>query len=351
LKKRNVIFLSVLTVLLTVIFSCESRPKLYIYNWASYIPDSVIKKFEEKYKVRVIYDVFATNEEMYAKLKSGGTGYDIVFPSKDHVPIMIREGMIIKLDHSKLDNIIYIDERVKRLMDYDPKMEYSIPYFYGASGVMVNTEKVRGFERSWSIFAKNDFPAKRMTMLDDMREVMGAALKYLGYSINSTNPAEIEEATNLINTQWKPNLIKFDADTFGSGFANGEFWVVHCYPENVYDEIKENKKLLNNMVFFFPREGGPSYIDNMVILKDSKSIDLAHKFINFIHEPEIYAEFADTFGLPSTVNTEARKLKKGFSLYNESELFNTDTIELIEDVGEYLDLYTKAWFNSIITGQ
>jgi spermidine/putrescine transport system substrate-binding protein len=322
---------------------------LYIYNWTYYTPDSVIDKFEDEFNARVIYDEFASNEDMFAKLKSSKSKkgmYDIVFPSKDFVPIMINQGMLEKIDKSKIPNVKHIDPQLLARADYDPNMEYSVPYFYGAAGIVVNTAKVSDFQESWSIFARTDLK-NRMTMLDDMREVMGGALAYMGYSVNTVDPARINSARDLINNIWKPNLVKFDAEAFGKGYANGDFWVVHAYPEAVFEEIIDNPQLMRDTVFFIPREGGPSYIDSMVILKDARNIDLAHEFINFIHRPEIYAEFVDTFGLPATANVLARQFKKGDSWYSADALLNT---ELVNDLGPSIDLYNDAWFNVIRAG-
>jgi spermidine/putrescine transport system substrate-binding protein len=360
MKKNYTILLAVLTALfIPVIISCSSKERLYIYNWTYYTPDSVIEKFEDEYNVRVIYDEFASNEEMYAKIMSTsrkglfgwfsrvfGRQYDVVFPSKDYVPIMIRQDMLEKIDKSKMKNLGNVDPYVLQIASYDPQMNYSVPYYYGAAGIAVNTGRVSSFDKSWSIFAREDLKG-RMTMLDDMREVLGAALVTLGYSVNETNPQRVIAARDLINNSWKPNLVKFDAEAFARSYANGEFWVVHCFPEAVYEEISEIPQLLSDTVFFIPKEGGPSYIDNMCILKGANNIDLAHKFIDFIHRPEIYAEFADEFGLPATANIAARKFKTGYSLYSEEDLQNT---ELVEDLGAALDLYSDAWFNSIRAG-
>ena len=358
--RKNIIFYLVLTALiLPVIISCDSKEKLYIYNWTYYTPDSVIEQFEEEYNVRVVYDEFASNEEMYAKLISMnregvfgwfsrlfGRQYDVVFPSKDYVPIMIRQNMLERIDRTNIKNLANIDPEVLRIAGYDPNMEYSVPYFYGAAGIIVNTARVPDFERSWSIFARADL-AGRMTMLDDLREVLGGALAFLGYSVNTINHQQVEAARDIVNSLWKPNLVKFDAEAFAKGYANGDFWVVHGYPESIYEEIADNEQLMRDTVFFIPNEGGPSYIDNMVILKGSNNIDLAHKFIDFIHRPDIYAEFTDEFGLPSTVNIPARRYKTGISFYLETDLLNT---ELVQDVGINLDIYTNAWFNTIRVG-
>jgi spermidine/putrescine transport system substrate-binding protein len=343
---KNVIFLAVLAALtVSVTVSCGG-PQLKIYNWTYYTPETVIEKFEKENNVRVIYDQFASNEELFAKIKAGGKGFDIIFPSGDFVPIMIQEDMLERIDKSKMINLGNIDPEVLKKASYDRNMEYSVPYYYGAAGIIVNTAKVPDFERSWSIFSRQDL-RNRMTMLDDMREVMGGALSFLGYSVNSRNPAEITEATNLINNTWKPNLIKFDSESFGKGYANGDFWVVHGFAENVFEEIAGNPQLMKNTIFFIPNEGGPAYIDNMCILKESKNIDLAHKFIDFIHRPDIYAEFVNTFNFPATVNIPARQYINGGSMYTEEDLACT---ELPTDLGLALNYFTEAWFNSIIIG-
>lgn len=337
MKKVPLIAVAAAAALVAGLSGCSKANKLYIYNWTYYTPDSVIEKFEQEYKVQVVYDSFASNEEMFAKLKAGGSGYDIVFPSGDYVSIMKAEGMLLPIDKSKLSNLGNIDPVVLSKATYDPDMEYSVPYYFGAAGVAVNTAKVTNYGESWSIFSRTDLAGK-MTMLDDMREVMGDALAYLGYSVNSVNPAELEEAKKLINEQWKPNLVKFDAEAFAKGFAAGEFWVVQGYAESVYEEITEDQRATT--AFFIPKEGGPSYIDSMVLLKGGKNPDLAHKFIDFIHRPEIYAEFTDAFGFPATANVPARALKKEKPYYTAEAL---EATELKEDVGANLDLYNKIW--------
>ena len=351
---RKIVLPVVLAVLCIAMFSsCARKERLYIYNWTYYTPPSVIEQFEAEYNVRVVYDEFVSNEDMFAKIMATSKGrlfgrqYDIVFPSKDFVPVMINHDLLERIDSSKLSNIGNIDPYLLERAGYDPNMEYSVPYYYGAAGIMVNTARVPEFERSWNIFAREDLSG-RMTMLDDLREVFGGALLTLGYSVNTVDPAEVEDATNLIINSWRPNLVRFDAEAFAKGYANGEFWVVHAHPESVYEEIVDNEQLMNDTVFFIPQEGGPSYIDSMVLLKGARNIELAHKFIDFIHRPEIYAEFVDTFGLPATVNIPAREKKKGHAWYSAEDLYNT---ELVTDVGESIVHYNNAWFNSIRVGR
>jgi len=311
---------------------------LYLYNWTYYTPDSVIEKFEKEFGVDVVYDDYASNEDMYAKLKAGGSGYDIVVPSGDYVSIMKSQDMLEKIDLSKIPNAKYVRKETLEKATYDQTMEYSVPYYMGAAGVAVNKEMVPQFEESWNIFARKDL-AGRMSMMDDMREVLGDGLAYLGYSVNTTNQAELDKAYELINSQWKPNLVKFDAEGFAKSFAAGEFWVVQGYAEAIYEEVPAEMR--SKVAFFIPKdEGGPMYIDSLCIPKGAKNVALAHEFINFILRPEVYAEFLDTFGFPSTIHTEAGNLKQKGSWYPADALVNC---ELKEDLGSNLEQYNQVW--------
>ncbi len=320
-------------------FSCKNDKKtLRLYNWTYYTPDSVIAAFEEKYGVTVIYDDFASNEDMFAKLMAGSKGYDLVVPSADYTAIMIKLNMLEPIDIKKIPNTRYIKEDVRLRMDYDPEMHFSIPYYMGAAGIAVNTKEVPNYEKSWDIFARKDLK-NRMTMLDDMHEVLGSALAVLGYSVNSRNEKELEEAYHLIQTQWKPNLIKFDADGFAKSFASGDYLVVHSYAESIFEEISEEQR--KYVDFFIPKDANsPLYIDNFCIPKGAKNPELAHKFINFILQPEIYAEFLDTFGFPASIHSEAAKYTKKTPNYTLDDMKHC---VLKKENGPALDLYNTYW--------
>jgi spermidine/putrescine transport system substrate-binding protein len=323
-------------IVLSTVFGCgPSKPKLFIYNWTYYIPDEVVKDFEKRYGVKVVYDMYASNEEMYAKLKISGGKYDLVFPSGDHVSIMINEGMLEEIDRSRVTNFANLDTTVLPRIKFDPGLKYSVPYAMGTAGVSVNKTSIPDFKRSWHIFEDSTLNG-RFTLLDDMREVLGAALKTLGYSVNSTDTAELLRAKDLV-MEWKKGVVKFDAEAFGKGFAAGEFWAVQGYAENVFSELDENAA--KNTEFFIPEEGGPMYMDNMVILKGAKNIDLAYRFINYIHEPEVYAKIMDHFMLPS-INVPARSHMKVKPHYQIADL---EKSEFKEDLGGYLELYNKIW--------
>ncbi len=348
LFRGSIVMLMIVLLFVSLVFtiSCSkeetssskrSSKTLYLYNWTYYTPESIIEKFEKEYDVKVVIDYFASNEDMFAKLKAGGGGYDIVFPSQDYTAIMMSEKMLLPIDQSKIPNLEYINPVVLQKATYDPDMAWSVPYFMGAAGVAVNKKKVTQYNQDWSIFADKKLDG-RMTMLDDMREVLGDALASLGYSVNSTDNKELAQAQKLINEQWKPNLVKFDAEGFAKGFASGEFWVVQGYAESVFEELEENR--WDEVDFFLPSQGGPMYLDSMVIPKGAKNSELAHKFIDFIHRPEIYAKFLDRFHFPASVNTEAAKYTTNEPFYRAEDLVN---YELKYDIGADLEKYNDIW--------
>ena len=328
------VFAGLLIGIVLLFTGCSGRT-LYVYNWTYYIPNEVVKQFESKFMCKVVYDVYSSNEEMFAKIKAGGRGYDVVFPSGDFVKIMIREGMLEKLDKSKIPNQKYLDKRIVDKITFDQGNLFSIPYMAGTAGIAVNKKCVKDYEHSSSIFDRSDLKGK-MTLLDDMREVLGMALKSLGYSVNSTNPSELEQA-KAVALRWKQNILKFDAESFAKGFAAGEYWVVQGYAENVFLELDEEQRKFVD--FFIPKEGTTMYIDSMVMLKDAPHKELAYAFINFIHKPDIYAQIADYLQLPA-INTAAVPLIKRPSHYQMDDL---EKCQLKEDLGQGVVQFNRAW--------
>ena len=315
---------------------------LYLYNWTYYTPENVVSNFEKEYGVKVKIDSYASNEEMYAKLRAGAKGYDIVFPSQDYASIMIDQGLVRAVDKSLIPNLKNVNPKMLEKTTYDPTMNYAVPYYYGAAGIAVNISKVPAgtYERSWNIFADPQFK-NHATMMDDMREVIGDALVHYGNSVNTLDDAALKQAADLVINEWKPNLVKFDAEGFGKSFASGDFWLCQGYAEVVYGEVSEDR-WDSTIDFFIPEEGGPSYVDSMMILKDSKHYELANKFINYILDPQNYAMFLDFFNFPCYVVPEAEQYMTTTPLYEASQM---DNCELKNDIGEGLDKYNELWQN------
>jgi spermidine/putrescine transport system substrate-binding protein len=203
--KKSIIFI---LILLTLV-GCgkeDQKNELYLFNWSDYIPDEVITDFEKETGIKVITDYYSSNEEMYAKIKAGGDGYDITVPSTDYAEIMMKQGMLEKIDKSKISNLKELDESIAQKISFDTNHDYIIPYSVGATGIAVNAKYVKNFERSFDIYNREDLKGK-MTLLDDMREVMSSALIIAGHSPESSNPQDLEDAQQII-LGWKKKYLK-----------------------------------------------------------------------------------------------------------------------------------------------
>lgn len=323
------------------LISCEKKQTLKLYSWTYYTPTDVVQAFEQEFNCKVIVTEYDSNETMFNKLVNGGAkSFDIVVPSQDYVSIMMEKGMLQPLVQEKLTNRDKINPELLKKISYDSEMKYAVPYYFGAAGIAVNKKKVSSadYARDWNIFEDSQFK-NHASMMDDYREVIGDALKFKGYSVCSKNDAELKDAVEMIKTKWLPNIVKFDAEGFGKDFARGDLWLCQGYAEVIYGEVPE-EDWDSTIDFFIPENGGPSYVDSMCILKDSKNAELATEFINFIHRPENYAKFLDFFQFPCYVNLEADKYRTTTPMYPASALENC---ELKNDLGDYLENYYNMW--------
>ncbi len=313
------------------------KETLYLFNWSYYIPDQVIWDFEKEFGVRVVLDTYDSNESMYAKVSSGNVGYDIVVPSGDFVSIMAERGLLASIDLRLVPNITLVEEHVKDLLTFDPSHAHSVPYFVGAAGVHIDVNRTGNLEPTWAIFENEAFKS-RMTMMNDMRDVLGAALAYNGFSVNTRNPEEIELAKQTV-LKWKLNLMKFDSEFFGKDFASGTVPIVHGYAEVVLTELEDADGIDHQ--FLLPIEGGPLYTDSLVILKSSRNPELAHTFINYLLRPEVHATIADEFFYP-TIIRGADVVRMGNAPYSIKKLSDLGYENRL-DVGDALPYYTQAW--------
>lgn len=314
---------------------------LNVFSWTYYTPTDVVADFEKEFNCTVVVTEYDSNETMFNKLINGGAkSFDIVVPSQDYVSIMLARNMFQPIVQEKFTNRDKINPLVLSKVTYDPEMKYAVPYYFGAAGIAVNKKKFPSgdYERNWNIFADKRFAGKA-SMMDDYREVIGDALAYKGYSVSTVNEKEVKEAVDLIKKDWLPNIIKFDAEGFGKDFARGDLWLCQGYAEVIYGEVPP-EDWEDTIDFFIPAEGGPSYLDSMCILKDSKNAELATEFINYIHRPENYAKFLDFFSFPCLVNPEAEQYMTSTPLYPASAM---DKCSLKDDIGENLDMYYSSW--------
>lgn len=316
--------------------------KLYVYNWTDYVPSELLEKFSQETGVKVIYSTFESNEEMYAKLKllsKEGNGYDLVFPSSYYVDKMAREGMLQKLDHSKLSQFKQIPEEFLN-RSFDPNNQYSLPYVYGLTGIGVNkayidAESITSWGDLW-----NEKYLERVLLTNDAREVFHLALLLNGHSPNTTNEAEIKAAFERL-TKLMPNVLVFNSDTPEVPFVQGEVDIGMLWNGSAYLGSKEDE----NLQFIFPKEGAIFWMDNYAIPSTAKNVESAYAFIDFLLRPE---------------NAKYVMEKKGFSMPNAGikallpeEMVNNPVLfppkeevqkgEVQADVGDAVLIYEKYW--------
>jgi spermidine/putrescine transport system substrate-binding protein len=337
MKIRSLFLLAL--VLCLVPTGCSRKiPNLKIYTWADYFKPELLQRFEKEHGCQIVIDTFESNESMYAKIKAGATGYDLLTPSSYFVKIMHDQGYLQPLDHSQLPNLKHVDPDYLKIA-MDPQMLYSVPYMLTNSGIAYQKPKVKDFIPSWRMFNQSALKG-RMTMLNDMRETMGAALKYLGYSLNSRNEKELEAARNVV-IAWKKNLAKFESEQYKGGVASGEFLLVHGYSGDLLQVQKENP----DVDFVIPIEGTSIACDDLVILKGTKETQLAHAFINFIHDPDVAAENTNFISYVCPNKTSYEKVDP--KLRNNPAVFLAPEVkakcEVIEDLGPDTAKYTKMW--------
>ena len=334
---RKLILASCAAAMVAVVGCGDSKPILNVYNWSEYIDEDIVKEFEQKNNCRVVIDVFNSNEAMLAKIQAGAKGYDLIFPSSYMVKLMAKNGLLEKIDKSKIPTLSNIDPTYI-VTALDPDMEYGVPYMVTFTGIAYRGDSVKDVDKSWDVFENRTDLKGRMTLLDDMRETIGAALKYKGHSANSTNATELAEARDEI-IKWKANIAKFENEQYKNGIANGEFLLVHGYHGDIGQVQLED----DDVQFFLPREGFLVSCDEMVIPKDAADKDLAYKFIEFLHEGEIAARNMafTTYWCPNTAALPFMADEDKTSIIPSSGDFQRG--EVIDDVGESLRLFTETW--------
>ncbi|HNX04575.1 MAG TPA: spermidine/putrescine ABC transporter substrate-binding protein [Opitutales bacterium] len=322
--------------------SCSKpKPELHIYNWSDYFDADTLRNFEEKYHCKVVYDVFESNESMYAKLKAGASGYDVVFPTSYQARLMHDEGMIDELDLSRIPNAHFVDPKFLRIVALDKELKYSLPYMTGTTGLAYNKDKVPNFEASWAIYDRADLKG-RMTLLNDYREVLGAALKYLGHSLNTTDPAQVAAAGEIVK-RWKGNIAKFASDEYKPGMASGEFYVAMGYSGDVMQVQTD----CPTVEFALPKEGFSFWADDMVIMHDAPNKELAYAFVNYLTDPAVAAKnmefnnyLAPNTGAYELVPQEMRDDPMVF-VPEEQMLRGEQIVPLGKDDQIYMDVWDK----------
>lgn len=317
--------------------SCSSPEKeLHLYTWSNYFDPAVIERFENEHSCKIVINMFDSNESMYAKLKLGSATYDLLFPSNYYADLMASQGMLSPIDKNLLPNYQFVDPLYLKLID-DPT--YAIPYMVTWTAIAYRQDKAEVDFPSWNLFNRQDLKG-RMTMLNDPREVIGAALKTLGYSANSVNEKKIDEAANLA-IQWKANLAKFESEQYKNGIASGEYLLVQGYAGELSLVNEENP----SVVFALPEEGTTFSVDMITLSKDVQNELLAYAFINFLLDPEVAAQNIAYTKFPlanqGALDKIPDSLRQNPALFPPQDFIEKS--ELIKNLGKQTELYNKAW--------
>jgi len=319
--------------------SCgKKETELHVYNWADYVNPEVITQFEKANNCRVIMDFFDSNEALYAKVKAGAVGYDLYICSSYMINVMYQQNMLKSLDHGKIDNLGNVDKQYLKLA-LDKDMQYSVPYMMSFAGIAYNKDKVKNFKASWSMFGREDLKG-RMTLLNDVRETVGAALKFNGFSYNTLSEAELAKARDTV-IKWKKNIAKFEVDEAKRGLDAGEFFLIHTYNGDALQLMDQNKKL----AFAVPEEGTSLSCDDMVIPETAQNIKLAYAFINFMLDPAVSAKNMEYINYLAP-NTAAQKLMPEEFLKNPAVNLPASIVkksDVLKDLGAENVKYSKVW--------
>ena len=269
-------------------WSAEEKT-LNFLNWDTYIGETTLDDFKKATGITVRMSLFADNDELFARFKAGNPGFDVIMPTNDYVERMILADMLMPLDHAKIPNIANIIPSFMQDAPFDPGRKFSLPYMWGTIGVGYRKSKVKGSIDSWKPLLDSDQYARRVALMGASQYVLGAALKYLGFSWNSVDPAEIRRAEELLIAAKKG--IKVFADDNGQDLlAAGEVDIAQEWNGDMLQVIEED----DDLAYQVPKEGSNIWQDCLAIPKGAPHPQNAHAFINFIHEAAVAADIART---------------------------------------------------------
>jgi spermidine/putrescine transport system substrate-binding protein len=304
--------------------AAEVEKELFVYNWSDYISPANQEAFKAEFGVEnFVYDVYSNNEELIAKLQGGASGYDIAAPTAEYVPGMVEEGFLTKLDLSRIPNVQHINPTFKNLW-WDPTNEYQVPKDYGTTGILWRKSLLSAVPTSWQEFydlVKGEASGKTV-LVDSQGDVFVFPLKLLGYSLNSVDQAELEEARQIL-LDVAPHILALDSDTYGPKMANGEASLTLGWTGPLGQELAE-LVAEGDAGYSVPSEGTLFWMDTWVMLADAPHPNAAYAWLDFIQRPEIQAEETN-FNLYATCNDAAKE-------FVDPEILNNPAIFPPEDV-------------------
>ena len=335
-----------------------------VYNWSDYIDEEILTDFTKETGIKVIYDVFDSNEVLETKLLAGGTGYDVVVPTGPFLSRQIGAKVFQKLDKSKLPNLSNMWPEIStRTAIYDPGNEYSVNYMWGTTAIGYNEGKIK--ERmpdaplnSWDMFFKPEVIAKfkdcGIHVLDAPDDVLPAVLNYLGLDPNSTNPDDIKKATDLVE-KIRPNIQKFHSSEYINALANGDICLAIGYSGDILQARDRAEEAKNGQTIglSLPKEGAQMWFDQMAIPADAPHVEEAHIFLNYLMKPEVIAKASNYSNYANGNLASQQFLDEGVkgdpSIYPDADTMKRLFVKTAYDAKSQRNI-TRAW-TKIVTGQ
>ncbi|ADI65430.1 extracellular solute-binding protein family 1 ['Nostoc azollae' 0708] len=314
---------------------------LSIYTWSQYTDPELLSTFTTQTGIKVLADTYDSNDMMLAKLQAGGIAtYSIIYPSDYMVEKMVEKNLLIEINHQRLIGLENLFPQFHNPR-YDPNNHYSIPFNWGTTGLLYNSEKLTTPPEDWEYLWRNqDKLYKRMTLLNDVREVMGATLKMLGYSYNSQNEMEIKQAYEKL-LSLKPALAAFDTDAWQNQILAGDLLLAMCYSADGIKISKENAKLK----YVIPRSGSSLWTDTIVIPKTANNLPGAYSWINLLLKPDVAAAISKRLNIATPNRAGFEQLPN--QIQNNTNLFPPqgilDKCERVTPIGKFEEVYERYW--------
>ncbi|RQW61868.1 extracellular solute-binding protein [Vibrio viridaestus] len=343
-KKAHTLKAVSLAVALTLsgISTANAAGELKIFNWSDYMPQSLLDKFAKQYDVKVTQDTYDSNETLLAKLKSGVTGYDIAVPGDYMVAILIKEGLLAKVEPDKLSNFHNIKQDLVDVY-FDKGRHYSIPYQYGTTSFMVDTNAYKGDINTLGIlFDTPDELKGKVNMFRDVNDVINAALRYKGFKTCNSNKAELKQVNDLL-IKARKNWLSITSDGSREMLVSGDASVSMLWNGMALRARMEKPSLK----YAYPKEGMTAWADNIVVLKDAENIENAKLFMNFMLEPENAAALTNFAGYTAGVNGTSPylddKFKDALELNPPTDAPKAEFVPPCDP--DVVRLYDRIWTN------
>ncbi|WP_139906074.1 ABC transporter substrate-binding protein [Clostridium thermarum] len=343
-RLKKFVSLAMAAMISTAIFAGCSSDKnqvtINVFNWGEYIDEDILEDFTKETGIKVNYETFATNEEMYEKVKAGTTTYDLIVPSDYMLERMIKEDLVQDINFSNLPNFKNIDEKYKN-QAHDPENKYSVPYMWGTIGIIYDktkiTDNIDSWNALWDSKYKND-----IFMSDDMRNSIGISLKRLGYSLNSTNEDELNKATEELIKQRNDLNAVYIGDQVKDALRSGEKNIAVIYSGDAF-VLKEEEP--DRFEYVIPKEGTNLWFDVWAIPKTAKHKEEAEKFLNYLLDAEVNKKNVDYIGYatPNKATFEMldEEVKNDKAAYPDEEILQKSEVYI--DLGDFRKLYNDAW--------